>query len=187
MFPTSLYHFADGLPPDVLILDLGCGTGLRARELAGAGHRVVGVDCDEDAVATARGLADDAPRPSLAAADATALPFRDGLFDLVLCEDVLHWARGEDDFARMIAEAWRVTGRGGVFAVRGLVRDALPDAAPLGDGRFRLPSGATWYLPRRADFAAALRGAEVSWAEASGAPGEDRDPARAEAVFRKPA
>ncbi|WP_106402448.1 class I SAM-dependent DNA methyltransferase [Actinocorallia populi] len=45
----------DRLPPESAVLDLGCGTGLpTAAQLAGAGHRVTGVDYSAEMVRLAR-------------------------------------------------------------------------------------------------------------------------------------
>lgn len=46
------------LPPKVDVLDVCCGTGRVAVALANAGHRVVGVDADADAIAVARRKSD---------------------------------------------------------------------------------------------------------------------------------
>jgi ubiquinone/menaquinone biosynthesis C-methylase UbiE len=55
-------------------------------------------------------------------ADAEALPFRDACFDLVTCRIAAHHF---PDVATFVAEAWRVLGRGGTFA---LVDNISPDA-----------------------------------------------------------
>lgn len=46
--------------PDGLVVDLGCGTGILARQLTDAGYRVLGVDLSADMVALARDTAPDA-------------------------------------------------------------------------------------------------------------------------------
>jgi 2-polyprenyl-3-methyl-5-hydroxy-6-metoxy-1,4-benzoquinol methylase len=158
-----------------LILDLGCGTGRGARELASAGFRVIAADMDFDAVATGRGLSGtDSIRPSFVVARAEAPPFRDASFDAVLCGDVLHWAADESAFTSMWEGAWKSLKPGGLFAVRCLLRDSLPSAFPLGGGRFRLASGAEWFLPARAELDALL-------ARAGGQGGEWLAPPQADA------
>lgn len=68
-----------------LALDLGCRHGILARRLAGRGgiERLVHVDA-------AFGFARQAPAPALVA-EAEALPFAPGSFDLVLSNLALHW------------------------------------------------------------------------------------------------
>src|SRR5215208_3333909 len=62
-------------------LDLGCGEGRVARALKARGHRVTGVD----AAPTMIRLAQEAdPSGDYVLADATALPFDDQSFDLVV-------------------------------------------------------------------------------------------------------
>jgi SAM-dependent methyltransferase len=82
-----------------LVLDLGAGTGVASRAALAAGaRRVVGADLSEGMLRRGRG-----GTPVLA--DAVALPFRDGCFDLVLAAFCLnHLDRVEDG----LAEARRV-------------------------------------------------------------------------------
>jgi len=82
-----------------LVLDLGAGTGVAGRAALAAGaRRVVGADLSEGMLRRGRG-----GTPVLA--DAVALPFRDGAFDLVLAAFCLnHLDRVEDG----LAEARRV-------------------------------------------------------------------------------
>ena len=60
------------------LLDVPCGHGRHALALAARGYRVVGVDSSPQMVELAR------ERHEAVVADATALPFEDGSFDLAL-------------------------------------------------------------------------------------------------------
>jgi SAM-dependent methyltransferase len=64
------------------ILDLATGTGIGAREAAGRGARVVGVDRSRGMVETARRLS---PELDFLMADADALPFASGTFHNAMC------------------------------------------------------------------------------------------------------
>lgn len=67
---TSGAWLAGTLPAGSRILDLGCGTGLpTARQLADAGHRVVGIDLSPSMVELARENAPDADFHRLDIAD----------------------------------------------------------------------------------------------------------------------
>ncbi len=94
-------------------LDVGCGGGLLAEELARMGCEVTGVDPSEKSLEAARvharqeGLAIDYRQ-----ATGEALPFPDGAFDLVCCCDVLEHV---DDLPRVISETARVLRPGGIF------------------------------------------------------------------------
>ncbi|MCU0894049.1 MAG: methyltransferase domain-containing protein [Rhodospirillales bacterium] len=68
-----------------LALDLGCHTGALAAALAGRGGIETMVQCDLSA-----GMAAQAPAP-VVAGDEEALPFANGVFDLVLSSLSLHW------------------------------------------------------------------------------------------------
>ncbi|MFI5209462.1 MAG: bifunctional 2-polyprenyl-6-hydroxyphenol methylase/3-demethylubiquinol 3-O-methyltransferase UbiG [Gemmatimonadales bacterium] len=100
-------------PGDLLALDLGCGGGLLAEEVARLGCTVTGVDPSIESLAAARahaaaqGLAIDYRRGS-----GEALPFAAGSFDVVYCCDVLEHV---GDLRRVAAETARVLKPGGVF------------------------------------------------------------------------
>jgi 2-polyprenyl-6-hydroxyphenyl methylase/3-demethylubiquinone-9 3-methyltransferase len=95
------------------VLDLGCGGGLLAEEVARLGCRVTGIDpsAPSVAVAAAHGAASGL-RIGYAVAAGERLPFAADGFDLVLCCDVLEHVVAPE---RLVAEAARVLRPGGVF------------------------------------------------------------------------
>lgn len=99
----------------VRLLDVGCGGGYLAEALARAGASVAGVDLSSSTIEAARrhaaaaGLSID-----YRAADATALPFADGAFDVVVSSDFLEHV--SDRLDTVIAEQVRVLRAGGVLA-----------------------------------------------------------------------
>lgn len=103
------------------ILDAGCGTGGTTRWLGQFG-RVTGLDLAPRALALAsrRGLT------RLVRGSVDRLPFRDGVFDLVTCFDVLYH-RAVDDRAAL-AEFHRVLRPGGLVLVRVPAHDWLRGA-----------------------------------------------------------
>jgi SAM-dependent methyltransferase len=108
---ASSYEALD-LSPAARVLDLGCGPGLDARELAGKSRQVVGVDHDAVLLAAAQGGED--PRPCFIRADAHALPFAGASFDAVRAERLLQHVA---DPAGVIGEVTRVTRVGGRLAL----------------------------------------------------------------------
>jgi SAM-dependent methyltransferase len=135
------------------VLDLGCGAGHLAAELAGRGAHVTGVDGSERLLRHARArLGDDADlrrhdleRPLDCAGDAT--------FDGVVAALVLHHV---DARAQLLAEVRRVLRPGGWFVVSThhptadwrrlggsyFTRERAP--LPLGSGRWVVPA---WRMP----------------------------------------
>ena len=95
------------------ILDVGCGTGANVRGLRTVfpGCVVVGSDVAAQALEHAR-VRFHGP---LVQASANALPFRDGVFDVVLITDVLNVAAVDDAVA--VHEAHRVLRAHGVLAI----------------------------------------------------------------------
>jgi ubiquinone/menaquinone biosynthesis C-methylase UbiE len=101
---TWLYQQA-GLAAADAVLEVGCGSGVIAGELAHLGPtRVVGLDLDARMLAFARQGGDGVEHVQ---GDAHALPFPDRSFDVVVCHYLLLWladpARGVREMARVLA------------------------------------------------------------------------------------
>lgn len=82
------------LQPGDSVLDVGCGTGIVARRAAlqvGSDGTVVGVDVNEGMLAVARSTSADLPGIEWRQGDATDLPFVEGAFDVVFCQQVLQF------------------------------------------------------------------------------------------------
>ncbi len=99
------------------VLDLGCGGGHDALELARHGYSVSGCDISGVAIREARALA--AERRLLASFVehdiAEPLPYPDGLFGAVISNLTLHMFTA-DIAQRVVAEVWRCLLPGGFFA-----------------------------------------------------------------------
>ncbi|PSP85678.1 SAM-dependent methyltransferase [Halobacteriales archaeon QS_1_68_17] len=99
----------DALPPDPLVLDVGCGDG--ARTLANLPPGSLGVDLSRRALSLARATVPDA---RLLQADMTALPLADGTVDAVTAyHAVFHVPRTEQptvyrEFARVLEPGGRL-------------------------------------------------------------------------------
>lgn len=79
-----------------LHLELGCGTGKLAREMTLSGQRVIGVDLRPEGLEQIRSLD---PSAMLVRADATRLPFRQDVFDVITALDVIEHV---DDHAALL-------------------------------------------------------------------------------------
>lgn len=108
----NLPTFLDLLPPPgARTLDVGCGEGRLARQLAALGHRVVGIDGSATMATAAATHPDPVP---VAVADAARLPFANGSFDLVVAFMVLH---DVDRMEEAVGDAARVTLKGGRICI----------------------------------------------------------------------
>jgi len=94
-------------PPGRRTLDVGCGEGRLSRDLKELGHSMVAIDASPTMLAAAR---EADPELEAYVADAAALPFEDGSFDLVVAFMSL---QDVDDFGGAVGEAGRVLERGG--------------------------------------------------------------------------
>ena len=111
-------------PPAGRTLDLGCGEGRLARDLAALGHDVVGVDSSPTLVSAAR---EASPALELHLADAADLPFEDASFGLVVAFMSL---QDVDDLAGVLGEAPGRSSPEGPSASPSCTRSARPERLP---------------------------------------------------------
>ncbi len=150
--------------PGERILDLGCGTGPMAAEIAKKGATVVGVDRSPEMIQQAR---KNYPALRFEVMDAREVAFAEP-FDAVLSNATLHWVKEPEKVVVGIAKALKPGGRfvaefGGKGNVQELLRAAgrawrkLGIAGPVPD---------PWYYPSVAEYSAILEkhGLEVTYA-----------------------
>ena len=118
-------------PPPARVLDVGGGTGVYARWLAGRGYEVHLVDPVPRHVEEARAQAGP-PLARAVVGDARRLDEADGSADVVLLLGPLYHLVDRDDRIRALAEAGRVARAGGL-----IVAAAISRHASLLDGLFR--------------------------------------------------
>jgi SAM-dependent methyltransferase len=125
-------------PPGRATLEIGCGEGRVARDLAERGHRVTAID----AAPTMLQAAQEAdPGGTYICADAADLPFDDASFDLVVSYNSL---MDVDDMPGVVGEAARVLEPGGRFCISithpfkdaGYFETREPDARFVVDGSY---------------------------------------------------
>jgi len=95
-------------------LDVGCGTGVLAARLAGAGYDMAGIDPSDGMLEVLRART---PAVEAVRADGTDIPFPDESFDLVLCVAVMHHIADPAAVRATLAEMTRVTRPGGRILV----------------------------------------------------------------------
>ncbi len=110
-----VYETARDLNPEPRrTLDVGCSTGRLTAQLAGLPGRLVAVDLSRTAIRKARQASDPGRRARFVIASATALPFTEGPFDLIVLSDGLHsWQLPYGERQTALAEAYRATRPGG--------------------------------------------------------------------------
>jgi tellurite methyltransferase len=158
------------LTPDMSLLDAGCGGGRNLVYFLREGYRVFAVDENPQAVAQVRALAaelaPELPPESFQVSDLSEIPFPDERFDAVICSAVLHFARDEAQFGRMLGEMWRVLKSGGLFFARLASTIGIePLVRPLQGRRYLLPDGSERFLVDEAMLVRAAEKLGGSWIE----------------------
>lgn len=90
----------------------GCGVGMYVRGLQGQGAQVWGLDVEHEHVLEA---ATNAPGAGLCQAAGEALPFPDGMFDLVLSHEVIEHVQDDRAYAAEMVRVLQPGGRAIVF------------------------------------------------------------------------
>ncbi|MBN9264683.1 MAG: methyltransferase domain-containing protein [Hyphomicrobium sp.] len=94
------------------VLDVGCGDGLLSARLAQEGAQIIGIDNDPRMLDAARRRAGGAKfRPTFVGGSAEALPFPDGLFDIVVAITVLCLLSDPEKAFREMSRVLRPGGR----------------------------------------------------------------------------
>jgi SAM-dependent methyltransferase/uncharacterized membrane protein YbhN (UPF0104 family) len=108
-------------------LDLGCGPGWYAAELARRGYTMHGIDLSRGQIEQAqRYCAEQGVEVTLAAYDGVHLPYPDAAFDFAYSINVLHHVPGADAQQQLMAEVLRVLKPGGQFLLHEMnVENAL--------------------------------------------------------------
>jgi ubiquinone biosynthesis O-methyltransferase len=89
-----------------LILDAGCGTGIYSRRLAKKGNYVIGIDASEEMLHIAQNKPNfEGPTIEYIKGDLHYLPFKNNLFDSVVCITALEFCR---DVFQVVRELGRV-------------------------------------------------------------------------------
>lgn len=117
-----------GASPGQRVIEIGCGTGYTACQLAGRGMEAIAVDINARVLERARARASKsgvADKVSFVLADAHHLPFKEGTFDLALAESVLVFC----DADRVSREIYQVLRPGGVIGDNELTFLRPPDPA----------------------------------------------------------
>lgn len=159
------HHFVSDYGADVLqwlapkrgeaILDVGCGTGQLANEIAKSGANVVGTDASASMVATAR-----ANYPDLAfdVVDATQLPYNE-VFDAIFSNATFHWIENQEGLTKSLYQSLKKGGRlvaefGGQGNVQSITEAIATAAKNLGLANQVITN--FWYFPSIGAYTALL-------------------------------
>lgn len=133
------------------VLDVGCGGGRNLFYFLRNGYEVFGIDPNPQAVEAVKELstmlAPDNPLENFTVCPAENLPYSNGVFDLVVCSAVLHFAKDAHHFDAMLRSMFWVLKPGGYFFAR-LASDIGIEklVKPLGNERYLLPDGSERFL-----------------------------------------
>lgn len=137
--------------PGMRVLDAGCGPGRNLVHFLREGYDVFAADADPHAIDEVRRLAarlaPQLPAENFRVEEVDAMTFPDDSADVVISSAVLHFARDDSHFDRMLAGSWRALAAGGLFFCRLASSIGMADRMrPLGRGRYALPDGSERYL-----------------------------------------
>ncbi len=137
---------------EMKILDAGCGEGRNAIYFLNSGFQIFGIDQEELAIQyirySAKSLDPSYDSHRFQVGQLEEIPFHQEAFDAVICSAVLHFAKGEAHFWKMMEELLRVLKPGGIIWFRmctGL-GGILNESKELESGRHLLPDGSERFV-----------------------------------------
>jgi SAM-dependent methyltransferase len=139
------------ITPDKRLLDAGCGGGRNIIYFLRSSYDIYGVDQSSGAIAQVRELA-AALAPHLSSDNfrvesVEQMSFADASFDVLISSAVLHFARDEEHWHRMVDDMWRVLKPGGIFFARLASSIGIQEKIELLQGRrYLLPDGSDRFL-----------------------------------------
>ena len=139
------------ITPEMRLLDAGCAGGRNLIYFLRSGYNVCGADESSRSIAQMRELAATLA-PHLEADNfrveaVEKMTFYDTSFDVVISSAVLHFARDEEHWQRMVDEMWRVLRPGGIFFARLASSIGIEEKIELIEGRrYHLPDGSDRFL-----------------------------------------
>lgn len=134
------------------ILDAGCGEGRNTIYFLNQGFQVFGVDSNPTAIQMARIYSNTIQKDfdiyRFQTSTIEDIPFHQGAFDALISSAVLHFAKSEAQFFKMMDEMMRVLKPGGIFFLRMTTAQGgiLENSPNLGDGVYLLPDGTERFL-----------------------------------------
>jgi tellurite methyltransferase len=139
------------IPAGATVLDAGCGRGRNLVYLMRTGYQVFACDRDRDAVESvrrqARVLAPALPESNFRVEPLETPSFEEAFADFVISSAVLHFARDDEEFEKMLRGSFRSVKPGGTFFCRLASTIGIATEVRQIEGRrFTLPDGSDRYL-----------------------------------------
>jgi len=99
----------NNLPPQSVVLDVGCGNGVISRSLGEAGYNVYGIDVSEKAIERAKEL-NTFPNVRFAVVSAEQLIAEEKKYDAIICSEVLEHLNKPGDLLNTLSQSLTNTG-----------------------------------------------------------------------------
>jgi len=137
------------IAPGMRVLDAGCGFGRNLVYLLREGCEIFALDANREGVEYVRRLAASLgtglPAENFQTGPIERMPFQDAFADVVICSSVLHFARDDEHFRKMLSELWRVLRPGGLLFCRLGSRIGM-DFPHVEGNRYIIGDGSEWFL-----------------------------------------
>jgi len=109
-------------PKNSKILDIGCGPGVMAKEVANRGYEIFGMDYSHNMIEKAKAICNTKVRTTFLQGDIESLPFEGSVFDMVLCLGIISYLKSEN---KALHEMSRVLKPGGTLILSSLNKVSL--------------------------------------------------------------